>query len=257
MSTSEAKPILLTRLASIVVSALCYLTLCDATIAADGFTMSTRGGPVVVEGRKETGTPRPAVVVLSGSAGFRSPAYDEIAEALQSAGLDVYLVHILSPTDLKRIADAGGAKERLAYYATRETDWIAAVKDVVAYLRTTPGPARKVGALGISLGAQIAAAATVNNANVAALVLVDGGLPNGYSEIVRSLPPLLLIWGRADQTFPLSTGRKLQKLADDLGGPADLDIYEGPHDFFLKSKTQESRAAHDSAVKFLRSQLSK
>ena len=198
MLTSKAKFMFLKRLAAIAISVLCYLTLCEAALAADSFTISKRGGAVVVEGRKEADTHRPAVVILSGSSGFRSPAYDEITKAFQSAGLDVYLLHVLSPTDLKRIADAGGAKERIAYYASREADWIAAVQDVVAYLATATGPARKIGVLGISLGAQIAAAAAVNSANVTALVLVDGGLPNGYSGTVKSLPPLLLIWGRAD-----------------------------------------------------------
>jgi hypothetical protein len=49
--------------------------------------------------------------------------------------------------------------------------------------------------------------------DIDALVLVDGGFPNGYSQPVRSLPPLLLIWGSADQTFPLLIGQELQRTA--------------------------------------------
>ena len=36
-----------------------------------------------------------------------------------------------------------------------------------------------------------------------------------------------LIWGSADQTFPLSIGRALQRKAPQLGGLVTLDIYEG------------------------------
>lgn len=106
----------------------------------------------------------------------------------------------------------------------------------------------RIGVLGISLGAQIASAASVGRADIEALVLVDGGLPNGYPQPVRSLPPLLLFWGSADQTFPLSIGRELQRTAQQLGGPVTLDVYEGgAHDFFLRSGTGNAGAARRSA----------
>jgi dienelactone hydrolase len=222
------------------------------------FTVQTSGGSVAVESfGTDVNGPRPAVIILSGSRGFGSPAYDEIGKTFEAAGLDAYLVHALSPADLKAIASAGSAHARIAYYATRQSDWIAAVRGVVSYLSAPPRHAGKVAVLGISLGAQIASAASANRADIGALVLVDGGFPDGYLQPVHSLPPLLLIWGREDQTFPLSGGRKLRQMAQDLGGPASLDVYEGAHGFFLKSGTPQSGAAHKSAASFFLSQLSK
>ena len=116
----------------------------------------------------------------------------------------------------------------------------------------------KVGVLGVSLGAQIASAASVGRAEIGALVLVDGGFPNGYSQPVRSLPPLLLIWGSADKTLPLSIGRELQRTAQQLGAPVTLDVYEGgEHDFFLSSGARNAEAAHRSTAAFLGSLLSR
>ena len=78
-----------------------------------------------------------------------------------------------------------------------------------------------------------------------------------WREVHKLRQRVLLIWGREDQTFPLSGGRKLRQMAQDLGGPASLDVYEGAHGFFLKSGTPQSGAAHKSAASFFLSQLSK
>ncbi len=197
-------------------------------------------------------------MILSGSKGFAAPAYNEIGQALRAAGLSSYLVHILSEDDLDAIARAPGPKARIAYYAQRLPAWTSAVQGVVAWLEDQPHHKGRVGILGISLGAQIASAASVGHDDVDALVLVDGGFPNGYSQAVRSLPPLLLIWGSADRTFPLSIGRELQRKAQQLGGPVTLAVYNGgAHDFFLRSRTRDAAAAHQSVADFLMSFLSR
>ncbi|MDI6025953.1 dienelactone hydrolase family protein [Corticibacterium sp. UT-5YL-CI-8] len=222
------------------------------------FTVPTTNGGILVEGFGNCATATcPAVVILSGSKGFAAPVYDEIGQKLRAAGLNAYLVHVLSAADLDAIATASSARARIAYYARRLPNWTSAVQDVAAYLAGQPRHGGKVGALGISLGAQIASAASVGQANIDALVLVDGGFPNGYSQPVRSLPPLHLIWGSADRTFPLSMGRELQRTAQRRGGPVTLDVYEGAHDFFLRSGTRSAGAAHQSAAEFLAKQLSR
>jgi dienelactone hydrolase len=199
----------------------------------------------------------PAVLILSGSKGFGSPAYDEIGDTFRRAGLNAYLVHFLSPDDLSAIAAAGSSAARVRYYTRRQSQWIAAVSDVVSYFNHRPHATGKAGVLGISLGAEIAAATSANNANIGALVIVDGSFPDGYSQPVHSLPPLLLVWGSADRTFPLPMGLSLQKLARRLGQTPDLEIYKGgAHDFFLNPGTPQARAAHWSAANFLVSQLS-
>ncbi|GAA3107123.1 hypothetical protein GCM10010520_59770 [Rhizobium viscosum] len=221
------------------------------------FTVQTAGGEILVESfpSGESGS-HPAVLILSGSKGFGAAAYREMVQTFNAAGLDAYYVHILSPTDLTSIVKAGNAQARIRYYATRQLDWTAAVRGVVSYVNVLPDHAGKVGLVGISLGAQIAASAAADSADINALVLVDGGFPQGYSQPIRALPPLHLIWGEADQTFPLSVGQELLRRAQRLGGQASLDVYKnGAHDFFLKSGASQARAAHQSAADYLASRL--
>ncbi|UXT61273.1 alpha/beta hydrolase (plasmid) [Agrobacterium fabrum] len=223
------------------------------------FAVPTPTGRVLVESFGNCANATcPAVVILSGSKGFGASIYDEIGQTLRAAGLNAYLVHVLSADDLNAIATADNARVRIAYYGQRLPDWISAVQSVAAYLESLPRHGGKVGVLGISLGAQIASAASAGRSDIGALVLVDGGFPNGYSHPVRSLPPLLLIWGSADRTFPLSVGRELQRTAQQLGRPVTLDVYEGgAHDFFLRPGTGNASAAHQSAADFLMLQLSR
>ncbi|WP_342628407.1 dienelactone hydrolase family protein [Nguyenibacter vanlangensis] len=250
------------RLFNIIIVTLAIFFLpagANAQSARQQFTVPTVSGGVLVESFGDCANAIcPAVLILSGSKGFGAPVYSEIGQTFRAAGLNAYLVHVLSAADIDSIATAGSAQARIAYYARRLPDWISAVQGVATYLDGRPRHGGKVGVLGISLGAQIASAASVGRADIDALVLVDGGFPNGYSQPVRSLPPLQLIWGSADRTFPLSIGRELRRTAQQLGGPVTLDVYEGEaHDFFLRSGSRNAGAAHKSAAEFLASHLSR
>lgn len=247
------------RLFSCVLVFLAGMSVNAHAASRQQFTVPTPAGRVLVESFGNCANATcPAVVILSGSKGFGASVYDEIGQTFRTAGLNAYLVHVLSAADLDAIATAGNARTRIAYYAQRLPGWTSAVQGVSAYLESQPRHGGKVGVLGISLGAQIASAASAGRSDIDALVLVDGGFPNDYSQPVRSLPPLLLIWGSADRTFPLSIGRKLQRTAQQLGRPVTLDVYEGgAHDFFLRSGTRNTGAAHQSAADFLMSHLSR
>jgi dienelactone hydrolase len=229
----------------------------DAQSSRQSFVVPTGSGGVLVESFGDCARAVcPAAVILSGSKGFGAPVYNDIGQTFQAAGLSAYLVHVLSQADLDAIAAADSAKARLAYYAKRLPDWTSSVHRVISHLDGQPRHGGRVGVLGISLGAQIASAASVGRTDVDALVLVDGGFPNGYSHTAHSFPPLHLIWGSADRTFPLSIGRELQREAQRLGRPASLDVYEGgAHDFFLRSRTWNADTAHQSAANFLSSTL--
>lgn len=229
----------------------------NAQSSRQQFTVSTTSGDVLVESFGECGRKIcPAIIILSGSRGFAAPAYDDLGKTFQAAGLNAYLVHAVSTEDVQAIGAAAGARQRIAYYAQRLPDWISAVRDVAAHLRAQSRHGGKVGILGISLGAQVASAAS-EDAGVDALVLVDGGFPSGYSPPAGPLPPLLLIWGSDDRVFPLSVARDLKGLAQRLGGPVALDVYEGgAHDFFLQSESRNARAAYRSAADYLASRLS-
>ncbi|MBD8689738.1 dienelactone hydrolase family protein [Rhizobium skierniewicense] len=223
------------------------------------YSVPTSDGQVLIESFGDCNKPAcPGVMILSGSRGFESAAYDEIGRVLKAGGLNAYLVHVLSPADLSAIVNAGSASSRMAYYHQRLPKWIASVHRVAAFLTDQPRHGGQVGIIGVSLGAQIASAASVESSKIDALVLVDGGLPSGYSQPIRSLPPLHLIWGSADRTFPLSIGRDLERKAKQLGVPATLNVYQGePHDFFLKSGNGNAVVALRSAADFLAMYLSR
>ncbi|MQB46516.1 dienelactone hydrolase family protein [Rhizobium sp. ICMP 5592] len=245
------------RTTIIAVSMLFLTATANAQSSLQEFTVPTPGGGVLVESVGSCASKKcPAVLILSGSKGFGAPVYGELGKAFEVAGMNAYLVHVLSAADLNAIASIGGASGRIAYYARRWPQWTSAVQSVAAYLRAqAPGEA-KVGILGISLGAQIAAAASAGRSDIDGLVLVDGGFPNGYSKPVRLLPPLLLIWGSADRTFPLAIGEELQQTMQRLGRPVELNVFEGgAHDFFLRSGTRNADAARRKGVAFLASYL--
>ncbi|UXN76144.1 dienelactone hydrolase family protein (plasmid) [Devosia sp. A8/3-2] len=227
--------------------------LSTAASARDSLSVPTPSGEITVERIGDCSQALcPAVMILSGSRGFGAPVYDEIGQTFRTAGLNTYLVHVLNPTDLDVIANTSGASTRIAYYADRLEGWISDVDAVAAYLKEQPQHGGRVGLLGISLGAQIASAASVSRTDIDALVLVDGGFPSGYSRHVDILPPLLLIWGSDDHTFPLSVGMALEGIAQQIGVPVTLDVYEGgAHDFFLRSGTENASAAHQSAANYL------
>ncbi len=234
-----------------------FATAADAQSSRKSFVVPTGNGGVLVESFGDCKSAIcPAVVILSGSRGFASPVYGDIGQKFRTRGLSAYLVHFLSQTDLDAIAAAGSASARIAYYAKRLPDWTSSVRGVISHLDGQPRHGGRVGILGISLGAEIASSASVGRTDVDALVLVDGGFPNGYSQTIDSLPPLHLIWGSADRTFPLSIGQELQRKAQQLGKPASLDVFEGgAHDFFLRSGTRNADKAHQSAAEFLSSTL--
>lgn len=222
-------------------------------------TMETPGGTVRIEGVTDRSTtqPRPVVLILCGTKGFFRPAYREIAQALATAGMDAYLVHYLSETDLRQIVRAGNAPARIRYYATRRASWIATVRGVASTLSHDPlHNNSKIGLLGVSLGAQLASAVSANQHQFAAVVLVDGGFPDGDHTPVTSMPPLQLIWGEADQAFPIAGARQLDARMKKLGGPVRLNTYPGmSHGFILADKGPETMAARGVAVDFLRAQL--
>lgn len=244
------------RFPDIIIAALAaglFATGADAQSSRQSFVVPTGNGGVLVESFGDcTRAVCPAVLILSGSKGFAAPVYGDIGQKLRTRGLSAYLVHVLSQTDLDAIAAAGSASARIAYYAKRFPDWTSSVHGVISHLDGQPRHGGRVGILGISLGAQIASSASIRRTDVDALVLVDGGFPNGYSQTIDSLPPLHLIWGSADRTFPLSIGQELQRKAQQLGNPASLNVFEGgAHDFFLRSGTRNADRAHQSAAEFL------
>jgi carboxymethylenebutenolidase len=188
------------------------LAICILTVFASGAVNARETG--VIAGVKietfhsgKTG-PRPADVILSGSKGFASPAYDGIARQFSSAGIDVYLAHLLTADDLHQINSLQGAKQGVDYYEKRRKDWIGNTVKLLTALGKRPEYHGRIGVLGISLGAESAALAISSGAPSNAVVLVDGA-PSHTPHSAKT-PPFKLIWGSHDTVFPLATGAALR-----------------------------------------------
>ncbi|WP_321382125.1 dienelactone hydrolase family protein [Rhizobium sp.] len=201
---------------------------------------------------------RPLVLLLSGTKGFFKPAYRTMAERFAAAGMDAYLVPYLSARDLHEIARAGSAPARIRYYATRQARWIETVRKIATALNADPHHNGKIGVFGLSLGAQVASAVSANNQQFSAVVLVDGGFPEGYRTPVTSMPPLQLIWGEADRAFPISGAKRLETQMKQLGGPVTLTTYPGmSHGFILAQDRPEAIKAWSVAAHFFQTSLSR
>lgn len=240
----------------VIFAFLPFVSLVEAKeIVRPQIIFETAAGRVLIEKITNNQIARRSVVlILSGSKGFVSSAYDEIGHVFDANDMDAYLIHVLSPVDLAFIQNSGSVQERLNYYKVRLPDWVVMVRAVISNLNKRPFYASKIGVLGISLGAQIATLAA-DKTLVDALVLVDGTFPNGMQPRI-SLPPLHLIWGSDDQVFPVSIGQTLLRKAQVLGGSASLKIYKGgAHNFFLKPETSLAQEAHRDVARFFASQL--
>lgn len=235
-------------------AAFILLSTCNAfaqETAPETLSVPTPEGDVSVSRYVADGADkRPAILVLSGGAGFSAPAYEAFAHALNAAGMDALLVDFLSPDDIGAIESAGTPMVKRPYYAERMDSWIASVRAVVDFVREDP-QYQSLGMAGVSLGAMVASGGASNSADIGALLMIDGGLPDGYQPRIQSLPPTLLMWGSADRAFPLTTGIMSQQFAQSLGNAAVLDVYENaPYDFFLRPGDQQAEAQANAVTFF-------
>lgn len=240
---------------SIVCLALATM-LATSAVARDAFDLPPSSLKVEHFGQAEA-KDRAAIIILSGSRGFGSPAYDYIGNLFKDAGFDVFLPHLLTQQDLKKIAAAGSARSRIAFYSERRGDWLVQLNALIAYLRTK-GYTDKIGILGISLGAETASMAITSGVNVDAVVLVDGLSQHRLSKAPLPNFPVHLIWGSADNVYPLSFARRFVTDLKSAGSAASLTVFDGaPHDFFLKSAGPQAQKAYGDAIGFFEKTLRK
>lgn len=206
--------------------------------------------------RASTTTDQPAVLILSGSKGYWSDAYAHLAADLNAAGIDAYLIHYLADADVTKIERAGSASARAAYYRDHMADWIETIRATRIAISHQSGHRPKIGLVGISLGAMPVAIASANSSDISATTIVDGDFPKDFTTPVRSMPPLLLIWGEDDRVFPLATGSKLERQEHSLGGTAELVSFPGEgHGFFLAENNAHAVQAHRELIDFFLQRL--
>jgi dienelactone hydrolase len=247
------------RNAAVAVGLYCFLGGCSTALGAQSVTLrlATTQREFLVTGFQSSGTAsRPAVLVLSGAKGYDSAAYSLLATDLNASGIDVFLIRYISNADALTIESAGSAGARTAYYAKRMPDWIETIRVTIGAIRRLPMYQSRIGVLGVSLGAMPVASVSANSSDIDASAIVDGSFPANFQQRVRSLPPLLMIWGGDDRVFPLSAGTKLRDLARSLGAAAELRAYGGEgHAFFLEPNNASAADARQRIVGFFSSKL--
>jgi dipeptidyl aminopeptidase/acylaminoacyl peptidase len=118
-------------------------------------------------------------------------------------------------------------------------EWLAAVKDAVAYVASRPlVNAQRIGLLGISLGAYLAIALAAQERGIRAVVELSGGVPIGWEgRISPAMPPTLILHGENDNIVPVSEARKLQALLERQQVLHEVAIFPGETHWFSAAAT--------------------
>ena len=107
-------------------------------------------------------------------------------------------------------------------------EWIATVRDAVAYVRTLPNvDADRVGIAGFSLGGYLAlASAPQCNPPVRAVVEMFGGVPEEKARNLGRMPPTLIVHGRVDDIVSVSEAFKAAGLILAQKQRVEIQIHE-------------------------------
>lgn len=163
----------------------------------------------------------PAVLLLHGADGLTfAEGYRLAARTIAASGYHVAFVHYLDRT----------ADQRVAYARLRQDFpvWTETVRDAVAWLAEQPEiNARRLGIVGISLGAALAFATAATEPRVRAIVDYFGPLPDELARERPRLPPTLILHGSADTIVPVCHARALEQLLLEQSTAYEIKIYEG------------------------------
>ncbi len=206
----------------------------------------------VVYFRAPGDAPRPAVLLLHGANGFDGQIanYDRYASQLAANGVDAYLVYYYSAND-QRLMSSG-----TDVFMARYPAWAKLVDDLAHSLLREKESNGKIGLVGFSNGATLAAGAGALDPAITAAVIYYGAPPFPIMDQVKRLPPLLILHGDADAIIPLGQGQALASFAHNLGGSADIVVYPGArHGFGSRLDTKEGADALSRAISFLATTL--
>ncbi len=191
-------------------------------VTAQRNSFKSGGKAVAVETFQATGTSsRPAILMLHGADGLSANTrYREGARNVAAAGYQVHLVHYLDRTG-----------ERRASFGTlfqNFVSWRETVQDALAFASDHSGAdPRRVGIIGISLGAALGLAVAGSDSRVKALVSYFGPLPEGAIATTSRLPPTLVLHGSADPIVPVSNAYAVEALLRQQNVPHEIKVYPG------------------------------
>lgn len=179
--------------------------------AASGSLTAGQGSP----------SARPAVLLLHGADGLTyADGYRLAARTIAASGYHVAFVHYLDRTGDQRVTYA-----RLRQDFPR---WTETIRDAVSWLVDQHDvDARRLGIVGLSLGAALAFATAAEEPRVRAIVDYSGPLPDELAGQRPRLPPTLILHGASDRIVPVSHAHAIERLLREQSTPYEIKIYEG------------------------------
>lgn len=184
----------------------------------------------------ERGGLAPALLLLHGADGTTyADTYRLGADVLAGAGYHVAFPHYLDRTGDRRVAYG---RLRQDYPVWRET-----VRDGLTWLARRPGvDARRMGIVGISLGAALAVSVAANDPRVRAVVDYSGPFPDELAGFSAPLPPTLVLHGEDDRVVPVSNARRLVRLLAESGTTHEAQFFPGQGHVFTGMARLEAAA---------------
>lgn len=180
------------------------------------------GRTIAVETFQTAGSAsRPTLLMLHGADGLSyNTQYSQGAREVAAAGYQVHLVHYLDRTGEKR-ASFGTLFQNFM-------PWMGTVQDGLTFAADYPGAdPRRIGIIGISLGAALGLAVASTDSRVKALVNYFGPLPQGAIATTSRLPPTLVLHGSADPIVPVSNAYAVEALLRQQNVPHEIKVYPG------------------------------
>ena len=172
--------------------------------------------------------PFPSLLLLHGSGGAISYWLDRFAPLLAQTGYAVYAPHYFDKTGTQR------ATPEMILDGRHFPLWLAAARHALDYVTARPRvDTRRIGMIGISLGAYLAVAAAIEDERVRALVELSGGVPPGWEErLSAKMAPTLIVHGAKDNVVPVTEAHKLEALLRQRGVTTSTEIFANETHWF-------------------------
>lgn len=201
----------------------------DREIVESRGSYESQGKPITIERFEPKAAGKyPAVLIVHGAGGMMigGPVFREAARTLARQGYVAHVVHYFELTDT-RIADKTAMKRHFPV-------WMKALADGITHVSKQPNvDPNRLGMLGYSLGSYLSLSLSMYDARILAVVEYFGGLPDSLVKEVKSLPPILILHGDADQVVPVAEAKALESLCKEKKIPHQVHVYSGQGHGFL------------------------
>lgn len=192
----------------------------------------------------------PAVILLHGSGGVggNTAWMAHYGDTLARSGYNVLAVHYMERTGHTCVAD-------IPTMRTHFRKWLQVVTDSITFIGRRPGvDARRIGVLGLSLGAYLGISTATTDRRVKAVVEYFGGLPGELRTARGRLAPILVLHGTSDRVVPVDEAFSLMGYLDAIKSPYESGIYPSEGHGFSKAAQLDSETR---TLRFLHRHLGK